>query len=152
MSITVQTTYTTGFARGFPGMIANGEKSNRISRTVEDSAGIAFGKACFRGAADHGCTATPAAGTFMGIAAADIGVVVLPGGTADVYQQYQTAGLLNEGVVFVTVGANVTQGDAAYVTSAGVFTGSSSGNTAIPAVFDETVSSGGVCRLRVRRS
>lgn len=152
MAITIQSTYSTDYTRGFPGMIANGETSNRISRTIEDAGGIAFGKAAFRGSGDHGVTATPAASTFMGIAIADAGMIPLPGATVDLYPQYATVGLLNEGEIFVTVGADVTDGAAAYVTSAGVFTGSSSGNTAIPAVFDETVSSGGICRLRVRRS
>jgi hypothetical protein len=152
MAITVQSTYATSLAKGFPGMVANGEESNRISRTVEDSAGIAFGKAAFRGAADHGVTATPAAGTFMGVTIADAGVVPPVGGTADVYPQYATAALLNEGCIYVTVGENVTAGDAAYITSAGAFMKTSTSNTAIPAKFDETVSSGGVCRLRVTRS
>jgi hypothetical protein len=75
MPFIVQSTYKTGYDAGYPGMVANGETSNRISRTVEDSAGIAFGKAAFRGADDRGCTATPAAGKFMGITIADAGVV-----------------------------------------------------------------------------
>lgn len=152
MAITIQSTYATDYARGFPGMIANGETSNRISRTVEDAAAIAFGKAVFRGSGDHGVTATPAAGTFMGITIADAGQVPAVGETVDAYPQYSTAGILNEGVIFVTVGANVADGDAAYVTAGGAITNVSTSNTAIPAVFDETVSSGGVCRLRVRRS
>lgn len=153
MTITVQSTYATSYAEGIPGHVANGETSNRISRTIEDSAGLAFGKAAFRGSDDHGVTATPAAGTFMGIAIADVGIVpATVSGAVDTYPQYSTVGLLNEGVIYVTVAATVADGDAAYVTSAGAFTNSSSGNTAIPAVFDQTVSSGGVCRLRVRRS
>ena len=52
----VQTVYATDLAVGFAGMIANGETSNRISRTCEDSGGIGFGKAVYRGAGDHGCT------------------------------------------------------------------------------------------------
>jgi hypothetical protein len=120
MAITIQSTYATGFAAGYAGMVANGEESNRISRTVEDSAGIAFGKAAFRGSGDHGVTATPAAGTFMGVTIADQGIVA----------------------------------DQAYVTPAGVWTNTSnsSANPQVPAKFDETVSSGGVCRLRVTRS
>lgn len=149
----VQDTYNSAPAVGYPGMVANGETSNRISRTVEDAAGIAFGKAAFRGAGDHGVTATPAAGTFMGIVMADHGLAVIPGGpAADIVPQYREAGLLNEGNIWVTAGSNTTDGAAVYVTSAGVFTATSSGNTAIPAVFDDTVSSGAVVRLRVRRS
>lgn len=149
MPITVQDTYLTDYAAGFPGMLANGETQNRISRTVEDAAGIAFGKAVFRGVDDHGVTATPAANTFMGITIADVGVVQGLTGTADVLPQNSTASLLKTGVIWVTVGANVTDGAAAYVTNAGAFTASASGNTALPARFDTTASSGGIARLRV---
>lgn len=51
----LQTTYLSNFVAAFPGMIANGEDGNRISRTIEDAAGIGFGKAAYRGAGDHGC-------------------------------------------------------------------------------------------------
>lgn len=54
----VQTTYPDNMAAAYAGMIANGEVGNRISRTCEDSGGIGFGKAVFRGAGDHGCTLT----------------------------------------------------------------------------------------------
>ncbi|BAK66881.1 conserved hypothetical protein [Sphingobium sp. SYK-6] len=152
MAITVQSTYATDYAKGYPGMIANGETSNRISRTVEDSAGIAFGKAVFRGSGDHGVTATPAANTFMGVTIADRAIVpTTVSGAVDTYPQYSTAGILFEGCIYVIVGEDVTDGAAAYVTSAGAFVDTSSSNTAIPAVFDETVASGGVCRLRIVR-
>lgn len=51
---TYQTTYGAAPAKGLPGQIANEEKSNRISRTVESAAGIAFGQPAFRGSSDHG--------------------------------------------------------------------------------------------------
>lgn len=51
---TYQTTYTSAPAIGLPGQIANAELCNKISRTVETAAGIAFGQPAFRGAADHG--------------------------------------------------------------------------------------------------
>ena len=59
---------------------------------------------------------------------------------------------MNEGVIWVTAGANTTQGAAAYVTSAGAFTPTSTSNTAIPAVFDDTVTSGSPVRLRIRKA
>ena len=153
MAITIQSTYADDYAKGFPGLVANGETSNRISRTVEDAAGIAFGKAVFRGAGDHGVTGTPAAGAFMGITIADVGVVpTTVSGAVDTYPQYATAGLLNEGCIYVVAGEDVTDGAAAYVTAGGAFVDTSTSNTAIPAVFDETVASGGIVRLRVRRS
>ncbi|MFK4871656.1 hypothetical protein [Novosphingobium sp. ZW T3_23] len=149
MAITVQDTYLTDYAQGFPGMLANGETQNRISRTIEDAAGIAFGKAAFRGAGDHGVTATPAANKFMGVTIADIGVVPGLTGTPDVFPQYATASLLKTGVILITVGAAVAQGDQAYVTSAGAFTNVATSNTSIPARFDTTAASGGIARLRV---
>lgn len=54
----LQTTYTETVTAGYPGLIANGETSNRISRTVENSGGIGFGKVAYRGSGDHGCLAT----------------------------------------------------------------------------------------------
>lgn len=145
----VQSTYNSTIAQGYPGMVANGETSNRLSRTIEDSAGIAFGKAAFRGSGDHGITATPAAGTFMGITIADHGVVLLVGGTADTFAQYANVPLLDRGEIWVTAGSNTTDGAQVYVTAGGAFTATSSSNTAIPAVFDDTVSSGALVRLRV---
>lgn len=153
MAITIQNAYLTDYLTGFAGMIANGENSNRISRTVEDAAGIAFGKAAFRGTNDRGCTATPAVGKFMGITIADPGVVpTLAQTTPDIYQQYASAGLLNEGVIFVQPSVTVAAGDQAYVTSAGAFTNVVGSNTLIPAKFDEAGTTAAVCRLRVTRS
>jgi hypothetical protein len=147
----VQDTYNAAPAVGYPGMVANGETSNRLSRTVEDAGGIGFGKATFRGAGDHGITATPATGNFMGVTIADHGLALVPGGTADVVPQGREVGLLNEGSIWVLAGSNTTDGADAYVTSGGAFTTTSSGNTAIPAKFDDTVSSGAPVRLRVVR-
>lgn len=49
-----QTAYDNKRVIGLPGQIASEEKSNRISRTVESAAGIAFGQPAFRGAGDNG--------------------------------------------------------------------------------------------------
>lgn len=51
---TLQTTYSAAPAIGLPGQVANEETSTRISRTVESSAGVAFGQPVFRGSGDHG--------------------------------------------------------------------------------------------------
>jgi len=72
---TYQTNYDVSPAKGLPGQIANEENLNKISRTVESSAGIGFGQPAFRGSSDHGvvvggtfaATATsPALGTNTG--------------------------------------------------------------------------------------
>ncbi len=49
-----QTDYSVTPAKGLPGQIANEEKCNKPSRTVESAAGIAFGQPAFRGSGDHG--------------------------------------------------------------------------------------------------
>lgn len=64
----VQDTYSSAPATGFPGQIANGELNNIISRTVENAAGLGFGKAAFRGSDDRGVTALMAAPTAAGSA------------------------------------------------------------------------------------
>jgi hypothetical protein len=66
-----QTTYGNAPAKGLPGQIANEEKCNKVSRTVESAAGIAFGQPAFRGSGDHGVVAGAAfAATSVGAAAA----------------------------------------------------------------------------------
>jgi hypothetical protein len=149
MAITIQSSYSSTIAVGFAGMLANGETQNRISRTIEDAAGISFGKAAFRGSGDHGVTLTPAAATFMGIVIADAGQVPGVGETADTIAQYQTVSLLTEGVIYVSASVAVADGDQAYVTSAGLITNVSTSNTAIPAKFDATTSAAGIVPLRV---
>jgi len=147
----VQDTYAEGYAKGFPGMVANGETSNRISRTCEDAAGIAFGKFVFRGTGDQGCTATPNAFP-LGVAIADKGIPVLPGGVAaDIYPQYQSVGIMNLGAIYVVAGEAVTDGAPVYVTPAGAIVDTVGANTAAPGwVFDETAANGAIVRI-VRR-
>lgn len=152
MAITVQSNYSNSIPTGFAGMVYDGEPSNRISRTVEDAAGIAFGIACFNGAGDHGCTATPAAGKFQGIAIADAGQVPGLGETADTIAQYRTIALLNEGVIWVNASVAVAKGDLAYVTAGKAITNVLTSNTAIPAKFDATTTGAGLVPLRVTRS
>lgn len=71
---TYQTTYGLAPPKGLPGQIANEEKCNKVSRTVESAAGIGFGQPAFRGAGDHGVVV---GGTFAATAvgAADDGNV-----------------------------------------------------------------------------
>jgi hypothetical protein len=69
----LQSTYATSIPIGYAGMVAVGEKNdNIISRTLESSAGIAYGQPAYQGSGDHGVviggtfaatgTATAAAG------------------------------------------------------------------------------------------
>lgn len=153
----LQSTYAADYAKGFPGMVANGETSNRISRTIEDAAGVGFGKAVFRGSGDHGVTGTPSA-ALIGITIANYAAppVAASGVQADSYPQYSVAGIMTHGVIWVTAGADVTDGAAVYVgdgdpLTAGAFTDDSTGNVALTGwVFEDTVSSGALVRIAKR--
>lgn len=147
----LQANYTDQVAPGYPGLVVNAETRNIISRTIEDAAGVAFGRAIFRGAGDHGCTATPTAGQLYGIARDHEAIALLPGNTADVYPQSATVPIVTQGVIWVTAGASVADGDQAYVTSAGVYTNSASGNVILPGwIFDTTAASGSLVKLAKR--
>lgn len=153
-----QDTYTDTMAGGYPGMVANGETSNRISRTCEDAGGIPFGAPVYRGSGDHGCTATVGtAATFLGFAIAHEALGLISGQTADEYQQYDNVAILTEGVIWVTAtGANA---DGAAVTiGTGGGAADAIGDTAADAthigtggwVFDDTTSATGLARIAKR--
>jgi hypothetical protein len=149
----LQTTFSNTIAKGYAGMVASGETSNRISRTCEDAAGIAFGKPCYRGTGDHGCTGTPGTlATFLGFSIAVAGQGLLSGQTADKYQQYDNMGILTLGAIYVDVKGAVVDG-AAITFGAGANAADLLGSTAADAthiatgwVADETVTDG-VCRI-----
>lgn len=149
MAITIQSTYLNDYAAGFPGMLADGNVTNRPTGIVQDAAGIAFGMATFQVASpDKGVTATP--GTkFKGVTIANAGVVPPIGGTVDTYGQYASASLCDMGDIWVTAASATTPGAPVYVTAAGAFTATASGNTAIPATFIDTVASGAPVRIRI---
>lgn len=147
----LQTVYTDQIAAGYPGMVANGETSNRISRTIEDAAGVAFGKAVFRGTGDHGCTATPTAGQLLGITIANVALGLTAGQTADVYPQNSTVGIMTLGAIFVTAGEAVLKGDQAYVTAAGVINKTATANTILPGWFFDAAAANGAVTKLVRR-
>lgn len=149
----LQTSYTGTVAKGYAGMIANGETSNRISRTVEDSAGIAFGKPVYRGSGDHGCTATVGTlATFLGWTVATSAMAPVAGQDADEYQQYDTFTIITSGAIYVAVKGAVTDG-AALTVGTGGGAADLVGSTAADAthiatgwIADETVTDG-ICRI-----
>lgn len=153
-----QDTYLTTLVAGYPGLVANGETSNRITRTCEDAAGIPFGVPVYRGTGDHGCTATVGtAATFLGFTIAHEALAVLPGETVDRYQQYGNVAILTSGVIFVTAtGANA---DGAAVTiGTGAGAADAIGDVAADAthigtngwIFDDTTSATGLARVAKR--
>lgn len=148
----VQNTFNDTPDKGYAGMVRNGEQGNRISRTVEDAAGLAFGAPAYRGVGDHGVTGTPSA-AFMGWAVADHGVQPLPGGVAaDIYPQYYTAGLQTDGSLFVTAGVAVADGDTVYVTPGKTITNVSNAGANFDTgwKFDETIAAAGLVGIARR--
>ncbi|MBI1179111.1 MAG: hypothetical protein GC201_01035 [Alphaproteobacteria bacterium] len=147
----LQSSYTETVAKGYAGMVANGEDSNRITRTVEDAAGIGFGVPVYRGTGDHGCTAT--VGTLASFLGWTIATTALaPSSDADEYQQYDNVAIMTGGAIYVEVVGAVADGAALTVgTGAGAADGV--GSTAADAthiatgwVADETVTDG-LCRI-----
>lgn len=149
----LQTSYTETVPAGFAGMVADGSTSNRISRTIEDAGGIAFGVPASRGALDHGCTATTTtAAAILGFTIATSALALTAGGTADKYPQYANVAIMTGGAIYVAVKGAVTDG-AAITVGIGAGAADLLGATAADAthiatgwVADETVTDG-ICRI-----
>ena len=150
---TLQSSYGSTIAKGFAGMVPNAETSNRISRTVEDAAGIAFGVPVYRGTDDHGCTATVGTlATFLGWTMAKSDLPVTADRDADEYAQYDSAAIVTSGAILIHVTGAVTDG-AAITVGTGAGAADLYGDTAADAthiatgwVADETVTDG-LCRI-----
>lgn len=152
----LQTTYSNTIASAYPGMVANGETSNRITRSCELSTGILFGAPVYRGSLDHGCTGTVGTlATFLGFAVAKAGLGLLAGADADEYQQYDSVEILPSGAIYVRVvgavadGASITIGTGAGAADAIGTTAADATHIATGWVADQTITDG-ICRI-VRR-
>lgn len=125
---TVQTTYPVNIPRTKVGHVPNMLQADIISRTVETVAGVAFGAPVAQGADPLGCIAYAGTG-FIGVAVRDRAIRHT---AADIFLQYDSARILRKGPISVIAAVNVVAGDLVYVTSAGAFTNSASGNVQIP--------------------
>ena len=132
---------------GIAGAIVNTENKNIISRTVEDAAGIAFGLAVAQGVNDKGIRAVTTGDTdFVGITVLDRTAGDLINGK---FVQYESARVLEEGVIWVEVTAAVKAGDAAAVDLAtGKF--NKAGAAIAGARFETSAASGGLAQLRLK--
>jgi len=141
MAIPFQTTYPATFPKGVPGQIANEEKYNAISRTVESAAGLAFGQPAFRGAGDHG---TVIGGTFAatGTGSAKVGnvgtgvITASPAITAGAFQGRYVAVLTATGATapYIVYNPDGTVAGNGVVATA---------NTTIPGITTFTISNAG---------
>lgn len=120
----VQGSYSERIAAASPGQIANMSSYDVDSRSVENSNGIPFGRACGRGVADKGVVLGSTLITdFVGISVRDVTLAPesFDSDYVDEYRQYALAGILTRGDIWVQVGGAVADGeDVRYVALTGV--------------------------------
>lgn len=145
----IQNDFPEEITKGYPGMEADGELSNIITRTLESSS-VGFGKAVYQGAGDRGAVTTPSA-NLLGFTIKNPFLPITSARAADTYAQGDNLRIKNRGKIWVTVASDVTPRAPVYVTGAGAITASSGGNQAATGwEFDDTAKSGAVARI-VRR-
>lgn len=145
----LQSAYTSTLQPGVPGLIADMRNRTVRSLTSQSASNMAFGVPVYQGASDDVClgAADTGIGAFLGISVLD--PAVRPAFN-NAYGPGDTVGVLTKGPIWVTAASATTPQAPVYVTPAGAFTATASGNTLIPnAVFETTAASGGVARLRI---
>lgn len=143
-----QTTYLDNMAGGYEGQVIEADGGeNIVSRTIEDAAGIGFGKVAVIGADARGVKAPTAGGTFVGLT---VRTQAIKDGE-DKHAQYDNVSLLRRGVLLVKVGEAVAAGDTAYWTGTGAIMKTSASNNTFPmgAIFESAAANGGLARLRI---
>lgn len=148
----LQSTFSEDIPYGYPGMEADGEGSNIISRTLEGSTACAFGRPVYRGSDDKGCDLTVGANDLYGFSIANKGLPVTSGRAADTYAPGDTIRVKERGKLWVTCTTACADGAQVYVTSAGAVSNSSGGGNVAATgwVFEDTLSGSGLTRI-VRR-
>lgn len=141
----MQSTFSATHARWVEGMVLNSEPCVVVSREVETSGGIGFGKIAQRGTGDHQIKVSSASPKYLGITVLD------PSKFGDTYAQYDTAAVMTKGVIVVQASVAVAAGDPVYfVPATGVFTNVSTSNQLIPnAAFDTSTSGAGLAAVRL---
>ena len=105
----VQTAYSDTMDAARPGMIANTEPHNLISRGVEDAAGIGFGVAAAQGANDRGIKAFGAGDKFVGVVVRERSLNA--NNVGDIFEQYADARIMRKGTIWVVASVAVAAGD-----------------------------------------
>ena len=146
----LQTAYTQFQPAGYPGMLANMEVWNGITRTA--TATIAFGAPGQR-AGDGGVAPLASGGEVIGIAIAHH---VNTANSEDSYGQYDNVPLADEGVMFVVADAAIVAGAALnFNIATGRYTSAapSASVIAVPGAEADTSASGAgvLFKLRLRR-
>ena len=150
--MTTQTTYSEKHAKALPGLQGSMVGATIISRTNASATAIGFGKVVDYGTGDNECVPHAAAGKPLGISLID---PTLPVGNADTYKRYDTVEIMEDGEVWVTVGAAVEEGDPVYyVDATGVFTNVAGGGANIrlgTSEYRTAAGNGALALVRVRQ-
>lgn len=149
MAIT-QNTYPSKAQKGLPGMKANMEEWNAITRVQEDAVAIGFGQPVARSATakDDACRIFAAGRSFLGLTIKD---TTRPATVGDAYERYSNVGILTQGVMWVTAGGACTAGNPVYWDPATLKFVDDNTKVAIPgAVFDSSGVLNDVVKVAIR--
>ena len=148
----VQTTYIRYLTAAQNGMLASEVNWAADTRIVETAAGIGFGLAVSQGTGDRGCIIGGSA--FVGItradptlARADLAPSTSPG--IDKYNQYDNAGILVMGDLWVIPDNAVTAGEAVYYSTTTGTLGHSGGTVIEDARWMTTAAAGALAVVRL---
>lgn len=145
----VQPTYSENIRPAIAGAKGTMTPATVISRTVENSGGVAFGKAVAQGTNDNGCHAFTAGDTaILGVALLDRSA---RGSDGKSYSRYESARILTEGDVWVVVAQDVVAGQPVYVRPSNGDFQKDNTNSAVQwagARYDTSVASGGLALIR----
>jgi hypothetical protein len=147
----VQTSYIRYMLPGQNGMLASETPWAADTRTVETAAGLPFGRAVSQGVTERGCIIGGSA--YVGISRADITIAradVTPALTVDVYPQYDNAGILTMGDLWVLVAAAVVAGNGVHFSATDGKLSAAGGNTIPGARWMTTMATiGGLAVVRI---
>jgi hypothetical protein len=148
----VQNTFVENLDKGYPGMEADGELSNIVTRSLEGAAVLPFGRPVYKGAGDRGCVLTVTALTLIGFAIADKGLPLTTARTVDTYAPLDNVAVKERGKIWVTSTTAAAKDALVYVVpGTGAITNASAGNVLADGwKFDDTIAAAGIVRI-VRR-
>lgn len=147
MTEAIQSTYSRYHAPAFEGQIADLQLSNSFSRRCDTE--LPFGKVVVQGADDDSVKLPDAGGVFQGITTRDQSTGAK---SPNSYPANSMARLLDKGTIWVTVGGNVSAGDAAAFLDADgslVVSGTASSTAITGAKFDTSAANGELAILKL---
>lgn len=143
----VQTTYDRYAQPAVNGMLASAINWDADTRIVETDDGIGFGLAVSQGTEDRGCII--GGSSFVGLTRLDPTVIRSESLTVDMYPQYDNAGILVKGDLWVTVYGDVSANDAVYYNSTTGRLGQSGGTLIEGARWMTSAASGELAVVRL---